>query len=247
MNQWLPQHLLFFCTTASSWDEISQMQKCSRTSKCQTGSHLQGCGAVWSTWIPRQSWDDSGRAVQLESSPSCLSSSSEQNKHFQQGLLCSFPAYFTNGKAIYAFPLPKHTNNCAGFWFQRLLEAVMSFLLRFPPSNPWLILCPQHEELPWALSCPSWATQHMLKDESDSKIKCMCLCGHVHVRGGFFQELPALKLPGFGSGHSESLFYRVTRRKNLPHQQLQETWAFPKQVVQSHLSSLSNTTKETEI
>lgn len=35
----------------------------------------------------RQSWDDSGRAVKLESSPSCLSSSSEQNKHFKRGLL----------------------------------------------------------------------------------------------------------------------------------------------------------------
>lgn len=170
------------------------------------------CGA-------RQSWDDSGRAVQLESSPSCLSSSSEQNKHFKQGLLCLFPGSFTNGKAIYAFPPPNTQIIAQGFWLQRLLGAAVSFSLRFPRSNPWLILCPRHQELPGALSCPSWATQHTLEDESDSKINCVCLWGHVQVRGGFSHEVPALQFPGFRSGHSERFFYRVTRRKNLSHQQ----------------------------
>lgn len=123
------------------------------------------------------------------------------------------------GKQFTHFLSPNIQIIAQGFWLQRLLEAVVSFSLRFTRSNPWLILCPWHEELPRALSCPFWATQHRLGDESDSKIKWMCLCGHVHVRWGSSHELPTLKLPRFPSGHSESFFYGITRRKNLSHQQ----------------------------
>lgn len=139
--------------------------------------------AVLSTRALRQSWDDSGRAAQLESSPSCLSSPSEQNKHFKQGLLCLFPGYSLMGKQFTHFLSPNIQITEQGCWFQRL-EVVCVLLAEVymePMTNP----CPWLRELLRALSCPSWATQQALKDESESKIKCTCLCGHEHVRGGF--------------------------------------------------------------
>lgn len=74
-------------------------------------------------------------AVQLESSHSCLSPSSEQNNPFKQDLPCLFPGHFTDGKAIYVFPLLNIQIIEKGFWLQRLLEIIESFTLRFSRRN----------------------------------------------------------------------------------------------------------------
>lgn len=139
------------------------------------------------------------------------------------------------GKQFTHFLSPNIQIIAQGFWLQRLLEAVVSFSLRFTRSNPWLILCPRHEEFPKALSCPSWATPHRLGDESDQKSSA---CVGVDTRT-WGEGLPMNYLP---SNYQD--FILVTLKASFMELQggricpisrqkdRRDMWAFPKQVVE---------------
>lgn len=133
-------------------------------------------------------------AVKVESSHSCLSASSEQNKYFKQALLCLFPGYFTNGKAIYVFPLSKHINNWARILVKRAVR-IRHILHTDLQSNLWPpapgCVTPQGPCLiPFSIRSLLHYTVHTESRDRPQEPAARS-CAPVHERWESFYSLPA--------------------------------------------------------
>lgn len=145
---------------------------------------------------------------------------------------CLFPGYFTNGKAIYAFPLPKHTNNCTGLLVTKAVGSCRVLLAEvyteqsmtnpLPPAPRPFLAPPGPHNTGWEMS----------QTQKSSACVCVdtCTWGEglpMNYLPSNYQDFILVTLKASFMELQGGRIRPISRQKDR-----RDMWAFPKQVVE---------------